>query len=633
MPIGSVSSNPLDKIQSYKDPMMKRLTKAQQPRIDQVKLDHENALERSAALGTLGGLVRNYTKYAHILQDPATNPFNKKAPKLTTTDTLKPEQYISVETSSTAPKMAFNVRVNAIATASKITFDTPPWYNYDPTPNAEGPSLVLDGVLSIDPGNGPTVDVQINDGDTLSAVLRKINNSFNDNGIKASATTVRSGNQVSIRIDHQEMGPNALNVVWAPSNPIDDFNLNLRFRNGTQADITIDGDPIALQDSNLFENIIPGVTIKALAPNDPLDVAKTQKVDIVPDTSDTGAIADIRKFIIAYNDLKVFHAKMTEKTSLKDYADTAVLHNAPEIRQAGQLLDSMFQLGSVIGTGKYTSLSEIGIGPKPADATYDAPSETKILDVVDYAKLSNALNNHYDDVISLFRGGLKVTANSPRGSTLDLSFMTDLLDTNLFGKPMTVTLTPGAGAGDVIQPQVQKRDDNGQLMFNPPAILGGPPVPVMVDANCVKVSIPGITDIGGPDVPILGTYTRKGADTYGYIDFKGTQLEGLRLVWDSMGVTGGADETFTIELSKGLADTAYFRSSDLASEDGRTGTIYLGSQLVQQKAKDLDAEEKKLEAALEEKLEKIEQEFDQIAQLAIMHEIFADAINSIINPS
>ena len=176
MPIGSVSSNPLDKIQSYKDPMMKRLTKAQQPKIDQVKLDHENALERSAALGTLGGLVRNYTKYAHILQDPATNPFNKKAPKLTTTDTLKPEQYISVETSINAPKMAFDVRVNAIATASKITFDTPPWYNYDPTPNAEGPSLVLDGVLSIDPGNGPTVDVQINDGDTLSAVLRKINN-------------------------------------------------------------------------------------------------------------------------------------------------------------------------------------------------------------------------------------------------------------------------------------------------------------------------------------------------------------------------------------------------------------------------------------------------------------------------
>ena len=253
--------------------------------------------------------------------------------------------------------------------------------------------------------------------------------------------------------------------------------------------------------------------------------------------------------------------------------------------------------------------------------------------MVSSTDLSNALNNHYDDVISLFRGGLKVTANSPRGSTLDLSFMTDLLDTNLFGKPMTVTLTPGAGAGDVIQDQVQKRDDNGQLVFNPPAILGGPPVPVMVDANGVKVSIPGITDIGGPDVPILGTYTRKGADTYGYIDFKGTQLEGLRLVWDSMGVTAAPDETFTIELSKGLADTAYFRSSDLASEDGLTGTIYLGSQLVQQKAKDLDAEEKKLEAALEEKLEKIEQEFDQIAQLAIMHEIFADAINSIINPS
>ena len=97
--------------------MIKRLTKAQQPKTDQVKLDHENALERSAALGTLGGLVRSYTKYAHILQDPATNPFNKKAPKLTTTDA--------------------------------------PWYNYDPTPNAEGPSQVLDGVLSIGPGNGP----------------------------------------------------------------------------------------------------------------------------------------------------------------------------------------------------------------------------------------------------------------------------------------------------------------------------------------------------------------------------------------------------------------------------------------------------------------------------------------------
>ena len=288
----------------------------------------------------------------------------------------------------------------------------------------------------------------------------------------------------------------------------------------------------------------------------------------------------------------------------------------------------------------------MGIGLAPAADIDDAPCGTDILTSIDPTALDNALNNHFDDFTALFRGGLKVTTNSKRGSTLNLSYFKNKLDSDVFKKPMTIKIWPGAGPGDVIQKKVDKLDEYGNKIIDPE----NPNNYIKVDAHGVEVSIPGITNknlnnLGEPiNTPILGTYTRNGNETYGYISFEGTELEGLRLQWDALNVSSdpstisvdnprGEPETFIIELTQGLADVVYFKSNDLMSEDGTRGTILTGSELMHSKVKKLSIEKTKLEDTLETKLDEIEMQFAKIEQMSILNDIFLDAISDIINPS
>ena len=653
MPINPVGGSALMRLQNYKEPLIKRLNKDYAPRIEDSVTRSELAGEQYVALGTLGGLVRNLTKAALAIQNPVINPFDKKMANITSTDTTHPNNYISVETTPKASQMAFDVRVNAVATASKMIISKGGTLNIRSVGNIFNGELTVgvDGINSV---------IKLNAGDSLQQIIDNINNKFADKGVKANAVPLKindANDNYNIVISSQELGEKVLSCNWVPIglSPFTGLpypaNSLIETANtlGKQANITIDGGQIALQDSNVFKDIMPGVTIKALTPNIGGlggDVTKTQTVNIGPDTTKTGVFEDINKFFIAYNKLKVFVAKMTEKTSEKDYADTAVLHSTSEIRQASYLLDSVFSNGSIIGNGKYKSLVEVGIGLAPASDIDDAPCGTDILTTIDPTALDNALNNHFDDFTALFRGGLKVTTNSKRGSTLNLSYFKNKLDSDVFKKPMTIKIWPGAGPGDVIQKKVDKLDEYGNKIIDPE----NPNNYIKVDAYGVEVSIPGITDknlnnLGEPiNMPILGTYSRKDNETYGYISFEGTELEGLRLQWDALNVSSdpstisvdnprGEPETFIIELTQGLADVVYFKSNDLMSEDGTRGTILTGSELMHSKVKKLSIEKTKLEDTLETKLDEIEMQFAKIEQMSILNDIFLDAISDIINPS
>jgi hypothetical protein len=299
--------------------------------------------------------------------------------------------------------MTFDVRVKAIATASKMIIGKGGATNIRPLNNVfKGEFTIgVDGVNSV---------VKLNGGESLQQIIDSINNKFADNGVKANAVPLKIDgvndtkyDEYNIVISNQELGKKEITFNWTSFGISYFSDLPYEFNNftssrtlGTEADITIDGRQIEKQDSNVFKDIMPGVTIKALAPNIGGDVTKTQTVNIGPDTTKTGVFKDINEFFIAYNKLKVFVAKMTEKASEKDYADTAVLHNTSEIRQASYLLDSVFSNdGSIIGNGKYKSLIEVGIGLAPAADIDDAPCGTDILTTIDATALENALNNHF----------------------------------------------------------------------------------------------------------------------------------------------------------------------------------------------------------------------------------------------
>jgi flagellar capping protein FliD len=629
MATSAVGGTALERLQNYKEPTIKRVTKAQQTKIDAVTLKHEGAVEQSTALGTLSGLVRSFTGAAAVLQRPYDSPFDKKSATLTTTDVGIAQKYISVTSGKYTPKMAFDVHVNTIATASKIIISDGGASHIKSGANTFYGNLTInvDGVANV---------VQITPGDTLANILTKINSQFVNNGARATATSLKIDDvngYYDIIISSQELGNKVLTFNWAAVGlPNANNSLLGGINAGTQADITIDGVQIAAQDSNVFENVIPGITIKALAPNTVGPVNK-QTVTIAPDTTNDGVVKDIAKFVRAYNDLKIFVAKMTEKISDKEYAPTAVLNNFSAIRQARFLLDSVFD-PSINSGGKYKLLSDVGIGLAPAEKDEEAPIGTTLLSTVDEEALRNALETNYEDFTALFVGKLKVTANAVRGSKLDLSMMTEPLESKFYNTPMRVKINPGAAAGQVAPfTPVQAVDDLGNLIFDPdPA--GGPAIPRMISWD-VEVEIDGITNLANPLVhtPIRGHYTRNGTDTFGYIDFKDTDLKGLRLQWDAVNVVVGAPEVFTVNLSQGLSDLAYFRSNDLMSEDGNRGTLILTSKEIQQKVKDLSAEQTKLETILEKELDKIEQQFAKIEQMSILNDIFLDAISDLLNPT
>ena len=629
MATSAVGGTALERLQNYKEPTIKRVTKAQQTKIDAVTLKHEGAVEQSTALGTLSGLVRSFTGAAAVLQRPYDSPFDKKSATLTTTDVGIAQKYISVTSGKYTPKMAFDVHVNTIATASKLIISKGEALNIRSGANIFNGTLTLgvDGINNI---------VQINNGDTLENILAKINSQFVSNGAKATVTSMKvdaTNDYYNIVISSKELGVKALTLNWVPLVNVGPANSLLGAATpGTQADITIDGVQIAPQDSNVFENVIPGVTIKALAPNT-VGPANKQTVTIAPDTTNDGVLKDIAKFVRAYNDLKIFVAKMTEKISDKEYAPTAVLHNSSAIRQARFLLDSVFD-PSINSGGKYKLLSDVGIGLAPAEKDEEAPVGTTLLSTVDEAALRNALETNYEDFTALFVGKLTVTANAAGGSKLDLSSMTESLDPKFYNTPMRVKINPGAAAGQVAPfPPVQAVDENNAPIFDN---INGVLTPRMISWD-VEVEIDGITNpnplLPNNHTPIRGHYTRNGTDTFGYIDFKDTDLKGLRLQWDAVNVVVGAPEVFTVNLSQDLSDLAYFRSNDLMSEDGNRGTLILTSKEIQQKVKDLSAEQTKLETILEKELDKIEQQFAKIEQMSILNDIFLDAISDLLNPT
>ncbi len=613
MPVNAVGASPLEKLQNYKEPTIQRITKAKQPRIDEVTLKHEEAIEQSSALDTLSKLVGNFTGAAAVLQNPYDSPFESKNATLTTTDLGLPEKYVSVIPGKYTPKMTFDLRVEQVATASKLLInfkfnpDEPLDFNSDK-------AVDFDGSLDFKIADN-NVKIDFTTAETGKDIVKKINSEFEKLGVKARANLLKLGDGTAdIQVTHQELGAKGMECVFTEYT---DF-MHMGYKEhkfvctigtiGTSAKIVIDGTELVNENSNIFDGKtigFEGVTIKALAPNTAGPNAIKQTVTIAPDTTNDGVMMkSISKFARAYNDLKIFVAKMTEKSSDKEYAKTAILHNSSAIRQAQALLDSVFD-PNINNGGKYKLLSDVGVGLVPADKDEGAPTGTTLLQTVDEAALRNALENNYEDFTALFRGALKVTADpANQNSKLSLSLMSKSLDSKFYNQDMTVKIKPGANPGEIVQ-------------FTD-----------LVDGTKWDVE----ANFG--EKIIKGNYKKIDNKDAGYIDFNGTPLEGLRLYWNAVKATKVDDqnlEKFTVNLSQGLADITYFRSNDLMGEDGK-GSLEFYSTESQSKVKSFSKKKTELETILARDLEKIEQAYSKVEEMSLLNDIILDGIKGLLNP-
>lgn len=578
------TNSPLMQALGDKDKFVKRATEFQEKRLTEVKDQIKQSGEETQALATLKGLVQSYTKASASIISPVNNPFTSNKADIYTTENSPASNYIEVTTTAGASKDSFSARVNQLVTASKMVIEGPGNGGITENPGMDGTlTIVVSGVPSM---------IVIGTGDNASQIIDKINTQLTASGARAQAVPIKSNGVIYIEINHLDKGPNVMTFDWVPNGIIPPNTLAQRSNtNGQAAIIEVDGVQIA-QNSNTFKDVLPGITVTALAPNTNNDATKKQTVTIVNDP--TRAINEMKNFIDAYNNLAKFTAKMTEKVSKTEYAKTAVLHGTNEIIQAQALLDTL-STGIARGNYNFSSLSDIGLGLE--DVTLpDVPAGTKLLGIIDPEKFTSAVKNDSDSLAALLRGKVDVTNNQANGgSVLRFSTMSKLLPTSVLAKNIAVTTTLGLVGGDV---------------------------------NAVTATIPG--DHGGPATNVVGVYRVVGG--YGYITFPNTVLAGLNLGYDPKGLVN-RNENFTVSISQGLAESSFYNSINMVSENGASGSVVSAIEESSKDSEKLAANQKKLEDRIKSEVSKVDKVFSRIGTLDVMNNAIIDLVDKVMNPS
>ena len=577
------NNSQLMQILGDKDKFIKKATESQEKRLEEIKDQVKESGEKAQALSTLKNLVQDFTKTSASIISPINDPFNGNKAEIQTTENSA-TSYIEVTTLPQADKGSFSVRVNQIATSSKMVIQGPDNGGINENPG-------MDGTLTVTISGAANV-VVIGANDNATQIVNKINAQLAANAVRAKAVPIKSNGVIYIEIIHLDQGANAMTFNWNPNGVTPQNTLAQRSNvTGQAAIIEVDGVQIT-QNNNLFQDVLPGITVKAIAPNTGGDATKKQTVVIENDPSK--AINELRKFTDAHNNLAKFVAKMTEKKSATEYAPTAFLHSTHEIIQAQSLLDTL-SIGITKGNYHFSSLSSIGLGLEDSSSP-EVPAGTKLLNITDPEKFTNAVKNDPESFAALFRGKVDITNNpGNHGSTLRFSTMSKLLPPSVLAKNITITTNLGLVGGDV---------------------------------DAVTAVIPG--DNGRPNTNIIGTYRVSGG--YGYITFPGTVLEGLNLGYDPKGLVNSVDN-FTVTISQGLAESSFYNSLYMVSENEASGSLISAMAEASREGENLAETQKNLEEKIKLEIAKTDVIFGQVNSMDLLNNMMIELLSQTFNNS
>ena len=221
-----------------------------------------------------------------------------------TTDLTEENQYFTVTTEEDAANGNYNISVDQLAQSEKIAqkFDT------GKTFSAGTLKFTVPGVKD-ENGNEikeRTFEIEVEDGDTLDSLRRKINN--NDYGVTATILNTKDGQKLVI--DSGFSGDDATFKIEGTGG-MTDFNYDSTTNTAGKWDVTqhaqdavirVDGEEMR-SDTNEFDNAISGLTITAnkLSAKDEHGDVITNSVAI---TADNDKVTEkMQNFVNAYNTL------------------------------------------------------------------------------------------------------------------------------------------------------------------------------------------------------------------------------------------------------------------------------------------------------------------------------------------
>jgi flagellar hook-associated protein 2 len=255
---------------------------------------------------------------------------------------------LSVSTSGDAVPGDYDVVVNTLARA-QVTASNSSAPDATTTVVASGGSITIGGVA-----------VSIGGDVTLQGLADAINNT---DGIGVNASVVRTGTTAyRLVLTSQDTGVAGAftltnGLTGGTGVTFTDTNFNGTIGDSVEdnavqasdASLLVNNIPVT-GSSNIFDDVVPGVTITALR----ADPAETIHVSVVSDS--TGLEEDVTAFIDAYNGMVKF---VNDQRTAAAGGDASSIGRDPLLRQLHSRLRA--ELLGVHGAGTFTRLSEIGV--------------------------------------------------------------------------------------------------------------------------------------------------------------------------------------------------------------------------------------------------------------------------------
>lgn len=280
------------------------------------------------------------------------------------------ESKLTAVASSGAVPGSYALRVNTLASIERTYSDT--FATKDTT------GLFGSGLLSIQVGSDPAVDVTIDASDTLETVAQKIN----DSGVAASASIVYDGADYRLVVMGDQTGAaHGITFTEGGTLTLGVSNLANEAQAATDASVTLDGIDFSSATNQLTE-MIPGLTIDLHATTGADTVALSVAVD-----ADAMA-AKVQTFVDKYNQMANY---LRGQFSYSGSARTDTLMGDSTARGIRSRLQGIIASEVPGLSGAYTTLGSVGVSSdKDGSLTFDS------------SKFKTALASDPSGVLELF---------------------------------------------------------------------------------------------------------------------------------------------------------------------------------------------------------------------------------------
>lgn len=284
---------------------------------------------------------------------------------------------ISIATKGVVPKGSFNVKVDQLATGSRLESDFYPFRS----------SKLGAGEINLAAGS-QNFTVKIAATDTLQDIQKMINEAPDNFGVSANLIST----DVGVKLVYTSEKTGVANNLTATGTTFNLGGISSRMTGEAARDaiIQIDGNMVT-KDSNVFDKAVTGVVITANSLTEGLDTVNFSTATDLPAIEDL-----VKQFVDGYNSL-------IDQINVLTHPETGTLKSDAAARNIKQQLQTI--TGGVVSgtTGRLNTLYSAGISLEEGGLLAISPFG-KNGSPSGAARLNDAINNSLGDLGKLFAG-------------------------------------------------------------------------------------------------------------------------------------------------------------------------------------------------------------------------------------